>query len=46
MDFVKKAASGLKGDSAQNQNDPNAQGGEKEDYVDKGNVSTPTGDPT
>lgn len=37
MEFVKKAAEGIKGSSGQKQADPNAQGGAgQQDYVDKG----------
>lgn len=41
MDFVKKAAEGIKGNSGQKQVDPNAQaqGAGQQDYVDKGKLS-------
>jgi hypothetical protein len=41
MDFVKKAAEGIKGNSGENKDQAaQAQGGEQQDYVDKGNFQT------
>lgn len=37
MDFVKKAAESVKGNSGSGQNPP-AEGGQKQDYVDKGTL--------